>query len=227
MSTEQTLMTADANGEGASEVAAAGADTQTATTNSTEGADTQPGGGASTEGGQDSLAGGEESTSGEDSLSGAPEAYDDFTAPDGIELDTEVLDDFKATAKELNLPQEAAQRVVDLGIALIQKASDANATLIAEAQQGWITASKTDPEFGGDKLNESLALSRKGLEAVGTPELTKLLDESGLGNHPEVIRAFVKVGKAYSEDGFVSGNGGEARSDSAAKRMYPSMAPTN
>ena len=227
MSTEQTLMTADANGEGASEVAAAGADTQTATTNSTEGADTQPGDGASTEGGQDSLAGGEESTSGEDSLSGAPEAYDDFKAPDGIELDTEVLDDFKATAKELNLPQEAAQRVVDLGIALIQKASDANATLIAEAQQGWITASKTDPEFGGDKLNESLALSRKGLEAVGTPELTKLLDESGLGNHPEVIRAFVKVGKAYSEDGFVSGNGGEARSDSAAKRMYPSMALTN
>lgn len=225
MSTEQTLMTADANGEGASEVAAAGADTQAASTNSTEGAATEAGG-ASTDAGNDTL-GGEESTSGEDSLSGAPEAYDDFTAPEGVELDTEVLDNFKATAKELNLPQEAAQRVVDLGIALIQKASDANAALIAEAQQGWITASKTDPEFGGDKLNESLALSRKGLEAVGTPELTKLLDESGLGNHPEVIRAFVKVGKAYSEDGFVAGNGGETRSDSAAKRMYPSMAPTN
>lgn len=225
MSTEQTLMTADANGEGTSEVAAAGGDTQAATTNSTEGEATEAGG-ASTDAGNDTLGGGE-STSGEDSLSGAPDSYADFTSPAGIELDTEVLDSFKVTAKELNLPQEAAQRIIDLGATLIQKAGEANTAMIAEAQKAWVDASKADPEFGGDKLNESLALSRKGLEAVGTPALKELLDQSGLGNHPEVIRAFVKIGKLHSEDTLVNGNGGEKPSESAAKRMYPSMVPIN
>ena len=35
-----------------------------------------------------------------------------------------------------------------------------------------------------------------------------LLDESGLGNHPEMIRAWAKVGGAIGEDGdFVRGAG--------------------
>lgn len=221
MSTD-TLITAPADGQVETEAAAAGGETLAGATSSTEGAETQPGSGEDSTAGTDTQAG-EDSQSGQDTVAGAPDAYADFTAPDGIELDTVVLEDFKATAKELNLPQEAAQRVVDLGVALIQKATEQNAAAIAEVQQGWIQASKADPEFGGAKLNESLGLTRKALDKVGSPELVTLLNDSGLGNHPEIIRVLAKVGKLFSEDGLVTGSG-DVQPQSAAKRIYPNMA---
>lgn len=219
MSTE-TLLTESAHGAEGAEAAAGAGDAATTTTE-TQGAETQPGG-ASTEAGTDTQAG--EGDEGQDTVAGAPEAYDDFTVTDGIELDAEVLDSFKATAKELNLPQDAAQRVVDLGVQLVERMSAASLAQVTEAQEGWIQASKSDPEFGGDKLEASVALAKKGLDAVGSPALAELLTSSGLGNHPEIIRAFRKVGEAYSEDQLVTGSGGESRANaSPAKRIYANM----
>jgi hypothetical protein len=71
-----------------------------------------------------------------------------------------------------------------------------------------LTSSKTDQEFGGEKLSENLSVAKKALDAFGTPELRKLLDDSGLGNHPEVIRMMYRAGKAISEDRFVGGSPG-------------------
>jgi len=45
---------------------------------------------------------------------------------------------------------------------------------------------------------------------------------TGLGNHPEVIRAFYKAGKAISEDRFIPGSPKGAEMD-MAKRMFPTM----
>ena len=81
------------------------------------------------------------------------------------------------------------------------------------AHNEWLETSKADKEFGGEKLPENLGVARKALDAFATPELCKLLDETGLGNHPEVIRMFFRAGKAISEDKFVGGNqagGGKA-----------------
>jgi hypothetical protein len=54
-------------------------------------------------------------------------------------------------------------------------------------------------------------VAKKALDAFGTAELRSLLNESGLGNHPEVIRFMFRAGKAISEDSMVTGNKGEAR----------------
>jgi len=60
------------------------------------------------------------------------------------------------------------------------------------------------------------------MDKFGTPELTKLLNASGMGNHPEIIRAFYRAGKAISEDSFVGGSRATAPVD-PSKRMYPTM----
>jgi len=65
-------------------------------------------------------------------------------------------------------------------------------------------------------------VARKALETFGTPELRDVLNMTGMGNHPEVIRAFYKAGKAISEDRFVQGNPRGAEPD-MAKRMFPTM----
>ena len=50
----------------------------------------------------------------QDKPEGAPEQYAEFALPEGFQVDTAVMDEFKGLAKELNLPQATAQKLVDL-----------------------------------------------------------------------------------------------------------------
>jgi hypothetical protein len=149
-----------------------------------------------------------------------PEKYE-FKAPEGREFDPGVLEQFSEVAKELKLTQEGAQKVIDkLGTALAEKQT---ATL-ENAKAEWVKSATADKEFGGDKLNENLATAKKALETFGTPELRALLNESGLGNHPEIIRAFYRAGKQISEDRFVPGGiGGAGGAKDPAKSLYPNQ----
>lgn len=149
----------------------------------------------------------------------------DFNAPEGVSLDPEAAEEFKSLAKELGLKQEGAQKVADIGVKLAQKWEAKQAEKIQEAKTAWVESSKADKEFGGDKLNENLAVAKKALDAFGTPELKTLLNESGLGSHPEIVRAFFRAGKAISEDRFVPSNGSTTSTGSRdlSKTLYPNQ----
>lgn len=137
-------------------------------------------------------------------VEGAPEEYADFTVPEGMAL-TESIETLKAFAKEKNLSQEETQKLVDMGTQAVQRTENAFKEHITAARTQWTEASKTDKEFGGDALSESVAVARKALDTFGTQELSSMLHESGLGNHPEVIRLLYRVGKAVSEDRMIPG----------------------
>jgi hypothetical protein len=137
----------------------------------------------------------------------------DFKAPEGMALDVTAVDEFKAIASELKLPTESAQKVVDLYAKLEQKRAEGFAAQV----ETWGEQVKTDKEIGGDKLTENLAAARKVVDTFGTSEFKSLLDSTGMGNHPEVVRLMSKIGKAISEDGFVRGS---AKS-TTAQTMYP------
>lgn len=162
------------------------------------------------------------STKPEDKPQGAPEEYADFAAPEGMAFNPEALTDFKALAKEHNLSQEAAQKFADLGAKAVQKAQDGYREQIEQAQAQWAADSKADKEFGGDALPENLSVAKRALDTFGSPELSKMLGESGLGNHPEVIRLMYRVGKAISEDKLVPGQTKPVETD-ALKKLYPTM----
>lgn len=153
--------------------------------------------------GDDKPVEGEEDKSEDDKPEGAPEVYADFTAPEGVELDAETLDTFKTAAKELNLPQDKAQSLVDMAAALVQKQADAFTAQIEQTTAEWRQSSMTDSEFGGTKLSETLKVAAQARDKFATPELAKFLSESKLGDHPEMIRLFWKVGQAISEDSTV------------------------
>lgn len=146
-----------------------------------------------------------------------PESYE-FQMPEGVQLDEAAATEFSAIAKELKLDQATAQKVADVGAKMAQRQAEAHANLV----ESWAASVKTDPEIGGDKMPENLATARKAMDAFGTPALKELLNSTGLGNNPEVIRAFFKAGKAISEDTFVAGRSPQGSQDTASK-MYPSM----
>jgi len=152
----------------------------------------------------------------------APEKYEDFKAPEGVVLDGEVVSEFQAVAKELNLSQENAQKVIDrLAPKIAQKTSAQINDAVAKARTEWGETSKTDKEFGGDKLTENLGVAKKALDAFGTPELRNLLNETGLGNHPEVVRFFYRAGKAINEDRLVTGGRPAGQGKDDPRVMYP------
>lgn len=153
----------------------------------------------------------------------APEEYAEFAAPEGMTFNTEALAEFKALAKEKGLSQEDAQKFTDMGAKLVQKVEDGYRTKIEQAQAQWADDARADKEFGGDNLQANMAVAKKALDTFGTPELTKLFNESGLGNHPEFIRAFYRVGKAISEDRLVAGSTRPEGVEDVAKKMFPSM----
>lgn len=151
-----------------------------------------------------------------------PEKYE-FTAPDGREFDGETIAAYSEVARELGLSQEAAQKLLDrMGPQMAQRQE----AQIQAVRNEWTKAATSDKEFGGEKLSENLSVAKKALDAFGTPELRDLLNTSGLGNHPEVIRLFFRAGKAISEDRFVGGSATTAKArgpmtfDDAANALY-------
>lgn len=152
---------------------------------------------------------------------GAPEAYADFTVPEGVTLNADALESFKAIAKEDNLSQGKAQRYIDAAVKFAADRDAAAAAQIDTIKAGWREATTADKEFGGDKLQESLAVAQKALKQFGSPELNELVVGAGLGDHPEFVRLLVRVGKAVSEAPIV--NGGQPAAKDAASVLYPNL----
>ena len=139
---------------------------------------------------------------------GAPESYEPFSMPEGVDsLDDEVLTTFGDAAKALGLSQDKAQALVD---AVAPKIQGRQQEAFKAQVQTWANEVASDPEIGGEKLDESVSLARKAYRMGASPKLQELLKTSGLDVHPEMVRMFRYFGSRLSEDKIV--DGGEAAS---------------
>lgn len=185
---------------------AAPADAGTTDTNSDEGA---------------AAAASADDTAGAEGSDTPPDTYADFTLPEGMALDEAAMIEANPLFKELGLSQEKAQKVIDLYAKQVQASSQKQVDDFNQLMSDWQTQSKTDKEFGGDKYDENVKIARSAVNKYGTPELKQLLEDHGVGNHPEVIRFMVRVGHTLKED--VPGSVGGANSKAADRVsiLYP------
>lgn len=133
---------------------------------------------------------------------GAPEKYEDFKAPQGVSLDADVVKGFSEVAKELNLPQDKAQAVIDkVTPILAQKQADQ----IAQTNKAWQEKVKSDPVIGGDHLKSTIATAQKALKDFRGAD-GKFVDEDVAelaaiaGNHPGLIKILKHFGSVIGED---------------------------
>lgn len=141
-----------------------------------------------------------------------PEVYD-FKAPDGMQLDEAAIGVVTPVLKKLGITQEGASELTAAYIE-IQK------TTAAKQSQDWLIASKADKEIGGAAFDANSKLAMEAFGRFATPEFKAFMDATGLGNHPEMLRAFIKIGKAAQSDTHVPADA-EARVTDAAKRLFP------
>lgn len=133
-------------------------------------------------------------------------------------MDTEALKEFEPVARELNLTNEQAQKLVDTYPKILAGVQQRQAEAWQKTTEQWAADVKADKEIGGDKLISNLSAAQRALDQFGTPELKEYLNTTGLGNHPDLVKTFVKIGKAMSEDGMVTG--GNEGQRSAAEVLY-------
>jgi hypothetical protein len=143
----------------------------------------------------------------------APEKYE-FKLADGVALNEAAVAQFEPVARELDLSQEQADKLVEIYTA--QEA--ARVQQWTDTVKGWTDAAKSDPEFGGPKMAENMGVAVRALKEYGSAELNELLDSFGIGNHPAFIRFAYRAGKALGEDKLVPANSGGSKS--AAELLY-------
>lgn len=146
---------------------------------------------------------------------GAPETYE-FTAPDGVTLDAQAIAEFEPIAKELNLSNEQAQKIVDLQAKFVQQQH----AQWEQTVDTWVAEIKADQEIGGAALTQNVRHAQQALTHFGTPALKAALDATRMGSHPELVRVFARIGKAMAEDTFVGGNKPSNANKSAAEILY-------
>lgn len=135
---------------------------------------------------------------------GAPETdYEEFTLPDGAVADEKLGAEFKPLAKELGLSQAGAQKLVEFKSKLDERAierwNEHRETLREQA--------KSDPELGKD-YKASITTARGAIKEFGTPEFRQMLDDYGVGSHPEMIRFCQRVGLRVGETPSTTDNAG-------------------
>lgn len=151
---------------------------------------------------------------------GAPEQYE-FKAPEGAELDTEAVAAFEPIAKELNLTNEQAQKLVDLYGTRLTQQVEAQQQAWQKQLDTWVSEVKSDKEIGGKAFDQNVDHAKAALTKFGTPELKQALDATGFGNHPELVRVFARIGKTMAEDNFVQANAAAGGKKTAAEIFYP------
>lgn len=165
--------------------------------------------GAGTEGAAGTQTGEQKKDGGE---AGAQESTDlKLKFPEG--LDEKVQKTFTELAKKHGFKSESAQEALDFAVKFV---TDREAETEAAVKSGrekllneWVEAMRTDKEFGGADIKKNLDIANSAAMKFGGEELIKVLGRSGLNNHPDVVRAFYRIGKAISEDSIRGTTGGE------------------
>jgi hypothetical protein len=142
----------------------------------------------------------------------APAKYE-LNMPEGVELAQADTDALVAVAREAKLDPKVVQKIADIAA----QRELARATEFQAQVEAWGAAVKADKELGAPA---ALASAVKVVEAYGTPELRSLLSESGLGNHPELVRFVQKIAKAMSEDTLHAGSTRSGAGRDVASVLY-------
>lgn len=137
---------------------------------------------------------------------GRPEAADkyDIKFPDGTTVNDDLLSSFRGTAHQLGLSQRQAAGLAEWFAGQSGGLAESNAAAAKADQAKWESELKQEWGYTYDR---NVNLAGRGFAAAveGNPEhpLAKLMDSTGLGNHPTMIRFFHDLALKLGEDKFV------------------------
>ncbi len=127
----------------------------------------------------------------------------ELVMPEGINFSPEERAQFDAQAQELKLDNEGAQKLLE--IALRNQLSQTEAR--NKQMDAWREEIRKDKELGGSSYESTIAYAKAGLKKFDPKgELLSILEQSGYGNNPHIIRCLAAIGRSHAEDKIILGS---------------------
>jgi len=142
----------------------------------------------------------------------------------GLKVDGEVNDElfvsFKDIAQKYEISPEAAQEILNLQDKMMPSEEEIAAfrqQAVTEQAETWLGQLKALPDLGGKNFEASKAQASKVMQ-LASPELRQYLNETGLGNHPEIFKFIHTISTKMSEasminTGHVPAGGGQRKAN--------------
>lgn len=140
--------------------------------------------------------------------------------PDDSPLSEERFASVIEFAKANGYTQEQTEKLVERESVEATSLVEEQNRKVAEAHKQWLEQSKNDPEVGGVNFEKSAELAKRVVQRFGSEELKKALNESGYGDHPELLRFIARIGKAMENDTFERSPGGNPPKKDLASVFY-------
>ena len=156
-----------------------------------------------------------------------------LAAPDGMgNYDQDLSQEMRSVFHQAKLTPEQAQFVHDKYVERFANQSDMAQADQTQQLEAWDKEIRAEY---GVAFDERISAARMAVREFGGDDLANLMDETGLGNNPTVIRAFAKAGMALGQAGqFKEGNTGsfgitpaDAQAEIASLRANPALTDTN
>lgn len=159
--------------------------------------------------------------------------YEGLTAPEGTTLSEENIAAATPLMRTFNVPDDQAQAFLDQAAPIIggivnealEAAVASQLENKATVTREWAEEIQNDPEIGGPKLEQSRALMATALDKFFPPEFRTFLNETGLGNNPELARGLTRIGAQVSEGSIHRGEGGQQNRPTSAKLYGEAFQP--
>jgi hypothetical protein len=148
-----------------------------------------------------------------------PEKYELKLPKDSL-LDPKRMEKIASFAKEQGFSQAQAQALLDRESDAVSSYAASQKESLSQKATEWIKEVEGDKELGGQNYKQSLENAKRAIDRFGSETLKKQLNETGLGNHPELVRAFARIGKEIAEDKAVLKGSREQKNRSIESLLY-------
>ncbi len=149
-----------------------------------------------------------------------PQPQDPYAAlvlPENSLLTAGSVAALKEQAASLHLPASLLQTWLEQEEIRLEQQAQQQASAKREQQQNWAQQTRA---MLGEKWQEEVSHAVRAADRLGGPQLRQLLEETGLGNHPAMVRAFAQVGKRMAEDVFVNGAAETSQDKTFTQALY-------
>ncbi len=144
-------------------------------------------------------------------------AYPELKMPEDVSFPEGALEEFKTLSQEMGLSAEQVQKLLDLEARYARSGEQHRAAEKSQTLERWIEQTKA---LYGARLEETVSLAVRAADAFGGHELRELLEATGLGNHPVIVRTFYEIGKSISEDVLPGGKPAAPQDKTFAEALY-------
>lgn len=134
--------------------------------------------------------------------------FKDVKLPEGVQLDSALIEAVSPVLLGMKVSQEDANKLLEaqvkhIAAVEVQREKDFKAFMAKSITDN----QNAIKQAWGASYDANLVTAQRGIARFVSPAMKALLDETGLGSHPEFLKSFLEIGKMVKED--TPPNGGD------------------